>query len=33
MRTSARLTVELTSDDLSEIKKAMSQIKVVGDRY
>ena len=25
--------VELTSDDLSEIEKAMSQIKVVGDRY
>jgi aryl-alcohol dehydrogenase-like predicted oxidoreductase len=25
--------VELTSDDLGEIEKAMSQIKVVGDRY
>jgi aryl-alcohol dehydrogenase-like predicted oxidoreductase len=25
--------VELTSDDLNEIEKAMSQIKVVGDRY
>ena len=26
-------TVELTSDDLGEIKEAMSQITVVGDRY
>ena len=25
--------VELTSDDLSEIEKAMSQITVIGDRY
>jgi len=25
--------VQLTSDDLGEIKKAMSQISVVGDRY
>lgn len=25
--------IELTTDDLSEIKNAMSQIKVVGDRY
>ncbi len=25
--------IELTSTDLSEIAKAMSQIKVVGDRY
>ena len=33
MRTSARLNVELTPDDLSEIEKAMSQITVVGDRY
>jgi len=27
------IAVELTSDDLSEIEKAMSQITVVGDRY
>jgi aryl-alcohol dehydrogenase-like predicted oxidoreductase len=27
------VAVELTSDDLTEIEKAMSQIKVVGDRY
>ena len=33
MRTSARLTIELTSNDLSEIENAMSQITVVGDRY
>jgi aryl-alcohol dehydrogenase-like predicted oxidoreductase len=25
--------IELTANDLSEIEKAMSQIKVVGDRY
>ena len=25
--------IKLTSNDLSEIEKAMSQIKVVGDRY
>ena len=25
--------IELTADDLSEIKNAMSQITVVGDRY
>jgi aryl-alcohol dehydrogenase-like predicted oxidoreductase len=25
--------IELSSDDLSEIKNAMSQIKVIGDRY
>lgn len=27
------VTIELTSDDLSEIRNAMSQITVVGDRY
>ena len=27
------LNIELTAEDLSEIKEAMSQIKVVGDRY
>jgi aryl-alcohol dehydrogenase-like predicted oxidoreductase len=27
------VNIELTSDDLSEIENAMSQIKVVGDRY
>jgi aryl-alcohol dehydrogenase-like predicted oxidoreductase len=27
------VAVELTSDDLSEIKNAMAQITVVGDRY
>ena len=27
------VAVELTSDDLSEIENAMSQITVVGDRY
>jgi aryl-alcohol dehydrogenase-like predicted oxidoreductase len=25
--------IELTADDLNEIKEAMSQITVVGDRY
>jgi aryl-alcohol dehydrogenase-like predicted oxidoreductase len=25
--------IELTSQDLAEIKKAMSQIQVIGDRY
>jgi aryl-alcohol dehydrogenase-like predicted oxidoreductase len=27
------VNIELTADDLSELEKAMSQIKVVGDRY
>lgn len=27
------VNIELTTDDLSELEKAMSQIKVVGDRY
>ena len=27
------LNIQLTAEDLSEIKEAMSQIKVVGDRY